>query len=1128
MSEAREDKTPREAQQASPEGVAAPETAPDTASDTPPARPRRRVHHHALRAVIGLFALASLLLIAAAVVVLSLTGREIVLPQRVTSEIETRVNASLDDAKVSVGQFVLHVDDSFVPRITARHVGIIDPTGAEIARLDTLRAALSKSRLFEGDVVPATLRLAGAQLTLRRDASGAFALDFGGMGGAAGSAADVLEAIDTAFATDPLSQVSLIEARDVTVTLEDARSGRIWQATDALVTLENTDQHIDITLDFALFNGTEDLAETRFAFRSLKGSLAATVALNVTGARTGDLAPQSPALAFLSVVDAPVSAAMRGRIDDAGALAGFAGSLEIGAGQVDAGTGAATLAFDGAKAYVEYDPARERVELVEATVTTEALEAVGRGQVLLRAFAGGWPQRFEAQLALDRLVVQPEGLFAEPLVFDQGEVDLAFALDPFELRVGQVALARDGTWLRGQGSARAAEGGWAAQAQLHVDEIAHADLMDLWPQGAVPRTRDWMIRNIASARYHDLDAAVSLSPEASRPTFYLDWDYSDATIKFMPNQPPIESGAGTGTILRNRFTLTNTRGAVTPAQGGVIDSAGTVMVIPDITVKPARMELSLNTTSSVEAALSFLSEKPFNVLRNAAFGADVAQGQAEITGTVSFDLLKKIPLSEITYDISGRMLDVTSQKLVPGRTLSAEVLDVAVTPEGIAIGGPATLDGAWFRGVWEKAFTGAGDDGRSTIGGDVRIDRAFLDAFGVTLPERAVTGAAVGTLDVELKRGEAPAFTLTSDLVGVAIDVPAIGWRKAGDAPGTLIVSGTAGERPVIDTLSLEAAGLSARDGRLTTTADGGLARLTFPRATIGAWFDAPVALVGRGKGMPVGVEIAGGRFDLRVSPYGGAGAARGAAAGGGPVAGNLEEVVISDGYRLTGARVDLSTQGGLIGTFAGRLNGQAPVRGTLKQGPYGPTMTLSGDNAGAILVAAGLLDAGTGGSFDLSLTTRADGVSFDGALRVRDTRVQSAPELAELLSLASVVGVLDQMAGGAGIPFTDLRADFVLAPGRVSVTQASAEGATLGISLDGLYDTRSKTLDMQGVISPVYFLNALGQVVARKGEGLFGFNYSLTGPAADPRVSVNPLSIFTPGALRDIFRRPSAPNTDE
>ena len=61
----------------------------------------------------------------------------------------------------------------------------------------------------------------------------------------------------------------------------------------------------------------------------------------------------------------------------------------------------------------------------------------------------------------------------------------------------------------------------------------------------------------------------------------------------------------------------------------------------------------------------------------------------------------------------------------------------------------------------------------------------------------------------------------------------------------------------------------------------------------------------------------------------------------------------------------------------------------------------------------------------------------------------------------------------------------------------------------------------MQGVISPVYLLNGIGALFSKRGEGLFGFNYSLRGKASDPDVGVNPLSILTPGIFREIFRQP-------
>jgi hypothetical protein len=49
--------------------------------------------------------------------------------------------------------------------------------------------------------------------------------------------------------------------------------------------------------------------------------------------------------------------------------------------------------------------------------------------------------------------------------------------------------------------------------------------------------------------------------------------------------------------------------------------------------------------------------------------------------------------------------------------------------------------------------------------------------------------------------------------------------------------------------------------------------------------------------------------------------------------------------------------------------------------------------------------------------------------------------------------------------------------------------------------------------------------LVSKKGEGIFGVTYSAKGNADQPSITVNPLSMLTPGILRRIFegRMPNA-----
>jgi len=119
--------------------------------------------------------------------------------------------------------------------------------------------------------------------------------------------------------------------------------------------------------------------------------------------------------------------------------------------------------------------------------------------------------------------------------------------------------------------------------------------------------------------------------------------------------------------------------------------------------------------------------------------------------------------------------------------------------------------------------------------------------------------------------------------------------------------------------------------------------------------------------------------------------------------------------------------------------------------------------------------------------------------------------------------GVPDMETGG-GLAFDDLRAAFTLDPARIDIDSASATGSSLGLALDGRVDLRSRTLALQGVVSPLYFLNRMGAFMTRQGEGLIGLHFRLTGPMDAPELTANPLSVLTPGPLRDMFRtRPPA-----
>ncbi|MGH1330521.1 MAG: AsmA-like C-terminal region-containing protein [Paracoccaceae bacterium] len=1104
------------------DGIAVdPEIAQDVAEDEAliaaglPRRKRKWHWHVSVWSILTIIVLSIVLVI----VSLSLYGRPIDAPQWLTSRVEERVNAQISETgRISLGRVVLLVDKRGVPRITLKDVGLYDGGGAQVAQLNDVRASLSLAALRERRLQPDVLRLSGAQAVLRRRADGQFDISFAaGTDASTGTLGSAMAEIDRAFSRAPLKEVTLIEASDLTLTLEDARSHRLWQVTGGALSLKNTDQAVELSMNFEVFNGTEELAPIELNFTKPKGGGNAEFGARFENAAAGDIALQSPALTFLSVLNAPIAGALRARLDTAGQLDALTGTLEFGQGALEPIQGAKPIGFEKGRAYFTFDPALDRLRFSEVSVVSETVSLRASGQAYLSDYTQGWPSALLGQFALADMKFASTEMFAEPLSAQEGAIDFRLRLDPFTMDIGQAMLREGEERILAKGQVRARKEGWDVSADIEMAAANKARVLALWPLNAIPNTRAWIAQNVHQATLREIKSALRVSP-AEAPRFSLGFGFEGAQVSYLKHLPPITGGAGYGTIIEDAFALVIEEGVVEAPLGGDVLPAGTVIRIPDIGQKPAMMEIALATQSSTTAALSLLNMKPFNILKATDIAEDIAVGAAAMSADIALPLKKEIDLSDVSYAVAGVLSDVQSSALAAPRLLSAKSLQVTAGPDAVSISGQARLGKAVGEGAWTQKI-GAGQGGRSSVSGVVTLDQGFLDEFGIALPKGSLRGEGRGQFSLDLRPDAPPAFRLTSDLNSMGLRLAPLGWSKARNRTGRLAVEGRLGADPMITALDMSAPGLSAKGGRVTLRKGGALDEAKFANVKVGQWLDAPLRLVGRGAGRAVGVEVTGGRIDVRKTSFGQGGASS-AGASAGPITLALDRLIISEGISLQPFRGTFTSGGGFQGDFNGLVNGAAAVKGALAPSRNGPVIRIKGSDGGAALRAAGVFDTARGGALDLILTpVKAEG-TYEGRLTLSDTKIVGAPALTEMLSAISVVGLLEQLSG-PGIRFTDVEADFRLDPKMVTLYRSSAVGPSLGVSLDGRYDLTRSQMDMQGVISPVYFLNGIGQMFTRKGEGLFGFNFKLSGGAANPAVQVNPLSILTPGMFREIFRRP-------
>ena len=1074
------------------------------------APPRRRIpRRHYWRA--GLMLLIAPLLFAGIAAVM-LVNREITAPTWIKTEIEERAEELLNGGSLRFGTIRFILGPDLHPRVRLTGAVLRDADGVALARIPEVEGLLSPRGLITGQVLAQEVRLSGAQVNLRRGADGRFALSFGAGGTDVGSAetfAGLLESIDTAVERPELAALERVAARGLIINYGDARAGRTWTVDGGRMELDLTGGETVLRGDVALLGGRASVTTVAMSYASPRGSASASLGITVTDAVATDIASQTPALAWLDVLEAPISAAIRGEIDADGALGRVDATLEIGTGALQPTAQTRPIRFDAAKAYLSFDPGLGDLEFSQVEIESDWGTVTAQGQAYLRDIVDGWPGAVLGQFTFAGLRTNPGDLYAEPLSFDAGAVDMRLKLDPFTLTVGQASL-RDGEMrLDLSGQVRAAPEGWSVALDAALEEASAAQLLGYWPASLKPNTRRWFAENLIAGQFRDLRMAARLAAGA-RPILSVTSEFSETQVRFMRTMPPIEEADGHLAMVADDLTLTLVDGHVQAPQGGRLDVGGTVFQVPDLTIPQPPATVLLRIDGTLTAAMALLDREPFGFLSRAGLPVALADGRARIAGAITLPLKPKVPRDEIDFSVVADLRDVRTERLVPGRVLAAPALDLRASADELRIEGAGRLGRVPVEGVWRQPL---GEGPRpSRFEGTVQLSEQVIDEFNIGLPPGSLGGQGRGDLVLDLPPGGPPGFRLTSDLRGLRVAVDAVGWSKGANAAGTLVVAGQLGAQPRIDELTLRGPGFDAA-GRIELATGGGLSRAVFDRVRVAGWFDGPVTLIGRGAGRAPNLEIGGGALDLREMTLGGGGGE------GGTVSMRLDRLQVTEGIALTGVQGSFTGQGGFSGQFAGRVNGGAPVQGTIVPQGGRSAIRIVGDDAGGILASAGLLPNAARGTFDLVLQP-VGSESFDGTLDITNLRVRDAPALASLLDAISVVGLLQQL-DGQGLSFTEVDAEFRIEPGRIVITRSSAVGPSLGISLDGIYATQAGTVDLQGVVSPIYLLNGIGAVLTRPGEGLIGFNFNLTGPVSDMAVMVNPLSVLTPGMFREIFRRP-------
>lgn len=957
-------------------------------------------------------------------------------------------------------------------------IEVTGPDGARRLAVPGAQVTLSAAALLTGRIRVRVVEIDAPALTLERDEAGNIRIARFGEAGENTPLGGLLASLAAPLGDGgPLSALQRVSLRDGSVTFVDRRLGATWNARQlALEMRRAAGGGVQATLGYQLVIGAKT-ASMRATGTIPKGFGEAGAGPIQLTAQFGaivpaDLAPLAPSFAPLAAVHVPIAASGVLRLDAGLMVAGLDLAVHVGNGTVDV------------------DGLAEPVADADAHVT-------------------GTPRH----LAIDigDLQLDPQGA---PLTTLRGHVDLTHEAD-----------------------------GFLIGATANLDQLRFADIARVWPRGAGGEgTEPWLGSNITAGEARDghVELAARIAPDFSEATLTAisgGITGHDLTVHWLAPIPPVEhvdavlSFEGPDAL---RITAKDGRQA---GSGLTVSQAS--LEITGLEKHDQFADIEVGLAGPAADLVRILAHPRLNLLARAHLDVEGVRG--DIAGTLSIPrlpLIADLSADDVQVKAKGTTKSLRLAGLVAGRDLDHGDFSFSASNDGLSLEGNASIAGIASKvkaALDFRAGPASEITEQATVTGST--DAAALSAAGLD-----TLGALHGDLALDAtwqrQRGGAASLAFNADLTSATVTVPQLDWRKAAGTAarvqGRLVL---AGDRiTALDGLSLRGAGIdvtgkldfaNSQPRRLVLDrlawepgTDAALT-LDFPQAAHGSW----------------NLTVSGNRFDVSalLAPSKGPRPAKPPTDRKQPQRGPAWAATITLGRLVTGAGLGLDDVAAralddglrLTALNAEGKTGKAAFSASITRQGAGYAMQVAAADAGALLAASRTTDSVIGGTLDVTATDPASSplADWSGTMTMHGFSVRDQPVLGKLLQAMTLYGVLDALKS-KGVAFDTLIAPFRYHDDTVTLTDARAFSASLGMTAKGSIDLDANRCDVQGTLVPAYFFNALlgrmpfiGQLFSpEKGGGLFAATYGVRGDCDNPSVGVNPLAALTPGFLRGVF----------
>jgi len=659
--------------------------------------------------------------------------------------------------------------------------------------------------------------------------------------------------------------------------------------------------------------------------------------------------------------------------------------------------------------------------------------------------------------------------------------------------------------------------------------LTPSQFLSLWPVNSFAGARGWIEGAILDADITLLDSEVEfdetffetreLTPERLKFRF----GGSDVTVRYMQTLPPATNVSGVGEIIGNKLSVSIEEGQV-----GAIELTGGSTTIPKLRPKNGDIIVTINGQGTASDLLHLADYPPFQIASRYNVDPDKVSGAGDIVVTVQRALTPFLPPDQIDYKVKGDFEGVSAPFEFGQYSITNGNVTLDANRVRALISGPVDI-GPWRADLrWLETF---GDNPPPTQYSALgRIDADVLDKFGFA-SRTWFDGSAELRIDAIGRGTDVLGGNIEVDLTESELTLDRIWLKPVGEIAtlrGLL-------KRAKDNSYQIENIRLNGRDidvsGEVHFESNHKLSHLDFSKVSISSLIDGAVKITPDREAGRLGIELDADY--LNVSPWTEDLFVERQSNLDVPLVlqGTVENLILAETYPVTSSTFFFSHTGDVIETASLEgLSEQEPItlalntRSDLKR-----QFKISVPNASKALSAFVGLSNTTGGQLDItaSLPAAGEAGAYVGEADMRDFRLNEAPALAQLLSLASLTGLADTLTSGS-MQFDRFKVPFAMLGDDIAIRDARLYGPAIGMTGNGDINLEQRTVDFDGTLVPSYTANSiLGDIpllgdlfIQEKDGGLFALTYTVDGPFEQMQITVNPLSALTPGFLRGIFKR--------